>query len=125
MEMVNGFRCSCCGQWHDEMPMDFVFPPPQSLVGTYENKLPNATITSDWCLTGNRDYIMRCCLNIPVIDGPGQLSYGVWASVSENSFRRIMDLWVDERCIEEPPYFSHLLVNINGYPDTGDWKPIS
>ena len=115
---MNGFWCSCCGQWHDEMPMDFVYPPPQSLVGTRENPLPGATITSDWCITGDREYLVRCCLNLPVIDGPRAFSYGVWSSVSEKSFHRIMELWNDARCAEELPYFSYLLINIGGYPKT-------
>ena len=98
--------------------MDFVYPPPQSLVGTPENPLPGATITSDWCITADRKYFMRCCLNIAVVDGPTRLSYGVWASVSEKSFDHIMKLWNDARCAEEPPYFSYLLTNIAGYPKT-------
>ncbi len=98
--------------------MDFVYPPPQSLVGTRENPLPGATITSDWCITEDRKYLVRCCLDLPVIDEPNPLSYGVWASVSEKSFLRIRELWDDARCVEEPPYFSYLLINIGGYPKT-------
>lgn len=98
--------------------MDFVYLPPESLVGTRENPLPGAAITSDWCITGDREYLVRVCLNLPVIDGPGPLSYGVWASVSEKSFNRMMELWDDPRCVEEPPYFSYLLINIGGYPKT-------
>ena len=44
--------------------------------------------------------------------------YGVWSSLSRQSFERIYDLWDDPRRTGEPPYFGWLSNELPGYPET-------
>ena len=52
------------------------------------------------------------------VDGPGPFVWGVWVSLSEKNFRRYLDLWDDDRCADEPPYFGWFCSRLPGYPDT-------
>jgi hypothetical protein len=36
--MSTGFQCATCGQWHDELPLDFGFAEPDYVVGLDENE---------------------------------------------------------------------------------------
>lgn len=35
---VGGFRCSCCGKWHDELPLNFAFDHPDYWQLKFEGK---------------------------------------------------------------------------------------
>ena len=115
-----GFWCKCCGQWHEGMLMDIAYDPPASLVGTRDNPLPDIEIGSDWAYNVQKAmYLIRGVLPITVTDQPEEtFNYGVWATVHPKDFWRMMELWNDERCAEEPPYFGFLVNTISGYPET-------
>lgn len=50
------------------------------------------------------------------------VGYGVWSSLSEQSFKRVLELWDDPRRNDEPPYFGWLSNSIPGYPETLNLK---
>ena len=50
------------------------------------------------------------------------LGYGVWSSLSEQSFKRVLELWEDPRRTDEPPYFGWLSNSLAGYPETLNLK---
>ena len=55
---------------------------------------------------------------MPIEDHEEPFVYGVWSSLSEASFRRVVELWDDPARIEEDPYFGWLSNSIPGYPET-------
>jgi hypothetical protein len=57
-------------------------------------------------------------LELPIVDHDDAFAYGVWSSLSERSFDRVVELWDDPRRAEEPAYFGWLSSTIPGYPDT-------
>jgi len=57
-------------------------------------------------------------LYIPVADSDQPLGYGVWSSLSKESFERVYDLWDDPKRTDEPPYFGWLSNSLPGYPET-------
>jgi hypothetical protein len=68
-----------------------------------------------WFIRGNID--------IPVHDGTW-LTYTVWLSVSQRSYERAHQLWLDERRVHEQPYFAWLWADLPGYPPTRELKTL-
>jgi hypothetical protein len=86
----------------------------------------NDRLTDDLCTwtddDGDLSYFIRGVLEIPIIGTNEVLGYGVWSSLSENSFDRVLDLWDDPRRTEEPAYFGWLSNSLPGYPETLNLK---
>lgn len=121
---VTGFWCSCCGQWHDEMPMAFGLNVPESLLGPVEGREKRVEMDDDICIIrGDTSvYLVRSRLEIPMIDGPEPFAYTVWVSLSEKNFDRMLDLWQTNGRESEPPYFGWLVNSIPNYPETASLK---
>jgi hypothetical protein len=81
-----------------------------------------AEISSDQCIIDGERYFVLGSLEIPVVDGNGPFSWGVWTSLSEQSFERMSELWEIEGREAEPPYFGWLSTSLPGYPDTLNLK---
>jgi hypothetical protein len=112
------FVCSCCGTRHG-MPYAFAFDKPlpwsESLLSD-----PTSSITPDLCVIEGRDFFVRGVVRIPILDGPEpSFEWGVWASLSENSYRRTVELEHSPLGQEEPPYFGWLCNELAPfYPST-------
>ncbi len=115
-----GFICGTCGKFHAQLPMDFAVETPfPYLVIPTEERRARCYLTSDVCVIDEKEFYIRGCLDIPVIDGPRPFGWGVWASLSEKSFRRVIELWDYDGKETEPPYFGWLCTRLPLYPDTG------
>ena len=66
-----------------------------------------------------RNSISVAAWKFPVVDGPGPFVWGVWASLSEKSFKRFIELWNYDGRETEPPFFGWLCTRLPLYPDTG------
>jgi hypothetical protein len=79
-------------------------------------------INDDLCIWtddgGQENFFIRGVLELPVVDLDQVFLYGVWSSLSEESFTRAVELWDDPRRIDEPPYFGWLSNQIGDFPDT-------
>lgn len=79
-------------------------------------------LTEDLCRwtddEGKPNFFIRGLITIPVLDADDAFRYGVWSSLSETSFRRVVELWDDPARVEEEPYFGWLSNSLPGYPDT-------
>ena len=117
---INGFICGTCGKFHAELPMDFAVETPYPyLVIPAEERNSRCSLTSDVCVIDKKEFYIRGCLEIPVIDGPRPFGWGVWVSLSEKSFKRVIELWDYDGREKEPPYFGWLCTRLPLYPDTG------
>jgi hypothetical protein len=65
-----------------------------------------------------RDFFVRGCLEIPIIGRDDRFVWGMWVSVSETNFHRILDLWSASDAENEPPMFGWLCNDIPLYPRT-------
>ena len=45
------------------------------------------------CAIDKKEFYIRGCLEISVIDGPRPFTWGVWVSLSEKSFKPVIELW--------------------------------
>ena len=88
------WTCSCYGRTFDTLPMDYGFAGPSNWFGPSEaERSTRAKLTNDVCVIDGKEHYIQGCLEIPVSDSSETLIWGVWVSVSEESFRYILDRW--------------------------------
>jgi len=113
------WTCASCGEEHVGLPLDFAFDEPAYWDGPHA---PDDYLGSDLCVWtddgGTRCHFVRGVLELPVLETGDRIAYGVWGSLSAESFERMLAVWDDPRRVEEPPYFSWLSNSIPGYPET-------
>ena len=119
MAMNEGFVCSCCGQFHAELPFDYGADAPDAFYSIpADERDARCELTSEICMIDEREFFIRGSLEIPVLDGPRPFVWGVWASISESSLKRIGELWETPGRENEPPYFGWLCTSLPMYPET-------
>jgi hypothetical protein len=116
------WTCACCNKQFDSLPLDYGFRAPDHwLALSDEERQKLGRITDDVCLIDTeegRQIFIRGCLEIPIVDHDDLFTWGVWTSVSEKSYARILELWNSPVSEDEPPLFGWLCNNISQYPDT-------
>jgi hypothetical protein len=121
MDLV--WTCACCGKKYDTLPFAYALEQPDAWHGVPEQQRPHrTTLDTDACTIDGREFYVRGCIVIPVIDHADSFVWGVWVSVSEKSFDRIGQLWDVEIRDHEPPFFGWLANNISIYPTTRNLK---
>jgi hypothetical protein len=117
------WTCARCGEVHRGVPFDWAWDRPLYWDGP---RAEDDSLSSDLCIwtddDGVRNYFVRGVIEIPVHDADADFAYGVWSSLSEASFTRVVALWDDPERVHEPPYFGWLSNRIPGYPDTVNLK---
>ena len=112
------WTCHTCGEEHEGLPLDWGFDEPAYWDG---GRSDDDTLTSDLCTwtddAGTLNYFIRGVLHIPIVDAEETFRYGVWSSLSEQSFERVVELWDDPRRVHES-YFGWLSNSLPGYPET-------
>jgi hypothetical protein len=113
------WACATCGVEHDDLPLDWAFDAPLYWEGP---RGENDELSPDLCIwtddDGRENFFIRGVLELPVIGSGDVFAYGVWSSLSEDSFRRVVEMWEDPKRTEEPPYFGWLSNAIPDFPDT-------
>ena len=116
--MDHTWTCSCCGRTFDTIPMDYGSTAPRNWFGLSEaERLTRAKLTDDTCVIDETEHYVRGCVEIPVSDTSESLVWGVWVSVSPESFRYILERWNSSISEDEPPRFGWLCTWIKGYPE--------
>lgn len=117
------WRCSVCGEEHDGLPLDWAHDKPTYWEGPRSD---DDFLTADLCSwtddAGTRNYFIRGVLHVPVPQLDDTLRYGVWSSLSRDSFDRIYELWDAPERVDEPAYFGWLSNSLPGYPETLNLK---
>ena len=117
--MTKGFFCKTCGQRHDGWPMSFGTNAPIYYESIPEDERPSrCDLTDDLCVIDGQSFFIRGCLELPVIGGDEPFVWGAWASLSEASFRRTLEIWEQEGRESEPPFFGWLSTSLPFYPET-------
>ena len=113
------WTCSSCGDEHVGLPFDWAFDSPMYWDG---GRTEDDWLTEDLCVWTDDEpklnYFIRGVLEIPVEDSQQKLGYGVWSSLSEESFKEVVRHWEDRARGELGPYFGWLSNSIPAYPDT-------
>lgn len=116
---IEGFLCHTCGQFHDELPMEFGADAPAPYYAIPEDEREaRCELTSDTCMIDEHEFFVRGCLEIPVVDGPRPFVWGVWTSLSLQNFKRMLEVLESPERSNEPPYFGWLGTSVPLYPET-------
>jgi hypothetical protein len=117
----HSWTCRCCGRSFTTLPMNYSFSAPRNWLALPEaERKARATLTDDLCTIGDNEYYVRGCLEIPVAESAEPLVWGVWVSVSKESFRFILDRWDAPIPDDEPARFGWLATWVNAYPEPGE-----
>jgi len=110
------YKCSCCGEEHEEWPaLSYISPISYDILSDDEKK-ELGELDSDFCVInhpGRTDRFIRCTLTQKVIDYCEDLEYGLWVSLSEKSFQDYSDNYHNEN--HEAGYFGWLSNNLPDY----------
>lgn len=116
-----GFECSCCGEWHAELPMAFHAEAPvywtPELAGA-----PGCELTSDQCVIHGEHFFVRGLIELPVVDTGEMFAWGVWVSLSAQSFEHVSERWYVEGRERDEPYFGWLSSALPYEPATVNLK---
>lgn len=97
-----GFTCSCCGEYHAELPMGFSTMAPDVWSESFAGDSASMLATEQ-CIIKNEHFFLRGTIKIPVIDNDHAFSWGVWVSLSRDNFARSLDVWETPGREAEPP----------------------
>jgi hypothetical protein len=113
------WTCRCCGRQFNTLPTDYAYEAPDQWYSIPEAERDSrARRDSDVCIIEGKDIFIRGCLELPIIGSSAIFIWGVWVSVSRESFDRIVELWDASTIENEPPKFGWLCNNISEYPET-------
>jgi hypothetical protein len=120
MAAIFAFTCACCGQRHEGSP-SFGYPAPAHYSElTAAEKAERATLTDDTCQIryddGHVDYFARVVLEIPIHGVADPFLWGVWVSLSEQSYTRYTSSWGNHD--ESDAYFGWLSNRLPHYTNT-------
>lgn len=113
-----GYKCSTCGEWHDERPTCFRCLAPTIVAALNDDeRRERVQLGSDQCVVDGEQFFLLANLDLPVVRSEECIRYTTWVSVSERDFERAADLWTTEGRESEPPYegtLSNTLPGIDG-----------
>ena len=117
MPAIYAFHCSSCGNVHEGSP-SFAFKAPDHYANLDEEQLAAmGELSSDFCKIrrgDHIDYFIRAVLEIPIEGVSEPFLWGVWVSLSKNSFERYVDTY--DSPVEGDGFFGWLCNAIPHYP---------
>jgi hypothetical protein len=118
-----GYRCRCCGVWHDERPTCFGadLPAVVSELSDVEFRR-RVESSSDQCILDGKHFFIRGNVDVPIRQSSAFIRWTVWSTLSEVNFERSSELWETEGRESEPAYFGWLSNQIPGYPPSVNIK---
>ena len=117
-----GFECASCGAYHVGMPSFSWDWPIQYLAVPEAERARRVELGPDHCVIDGRWYFVRGCLDVPVHGHEAPFSWGVWVSLSRESFLAYAALHDDEGRAPGARFVGWLCSAIPGYPDTSVLK---
>jgi hypothetical protein len=121
--MDYAWTCRCCGKQFNTLPLDFACKAPDHWFEIPESERQGrGKLDSDLCMIDRKDTFVRGCLEIPIVGQDDCFVWGVWVSVSRESFERVLELWNAPVIENEEPKFGWLCNNISLYPPTLNLK---
>jgi hypothetical protein len=122
------FQCASCGEVHSGL-FDLACHGPDHWQDGEEYE-SNAIVMSsshflseDFCVLNGEHFFVRCIIEIPIIDRPGErFGFGVWSTLSEPNFRAYVNAFDTGMDEDVGPWFGWLSNRLKGYPDTFNQK---
>jgi len=83
---------------------------------------PKTFLTSDYCTIENNGYFVRGVIELPILGSDECFRWGVWGSLKQENFDKIMALEDDPKIVNLPPMFSWLSNELPEYGQTLNLK---
>ncbi len=121
MTNIKGYTCSCCGEYHEELPTSYGNPAPVYYYSVADGERQDRfELDEDLCIMDKQHFFIRGCIEIPIIGTEEHLIWGVWVSLSEANFNKTKELWDKQELLE--PMYGWLSTALPCYPDTVNLK---
>ena len=114
---MQDYTCTQCGKIHGDLPSIGFAEPFHYQILHEKEKEEIAVINDDLCRIEHEDqtdYFIRAVLQLLILDHDETLDYGIWVSVSENTFKEYYSQMENEQP-EEKTYFGMLCNWIDVY----------
>jgi hypothetical protein len=116
------FRCQSCGEIHEGMP-GFGAAAPLSYYAIAEaQRASRCKLSNDDCIIDRKSFFVRGCLELPVQEATEPLIWGVWVSLSDQSFLAWQTVFDQKYRSHVGPFFGWLNAWIKPYPETMNLK---
>lgn len=125
MAGIFSYKCVTCSKIHEGSP-SYGFATPWHYDTLSGDQRSNAKLSEDVCLIEDTDHVdcfIRVCLEVPIIGVDQPFLWGVWISVSVDSFERYHETW--DHPVETDEYFGWLCTKLPLYPDTLGLKTLA
>jgi hypothetical protein len=120
MSTPTSFRCTHCGESH-ELAFAYHSDAPDYWQPEYEQE--GRGVLGDENCEIEDNFFVRGRICIPVVDTDEHFEWGVWVSLAEPNYRRMLELWDTPGRETEPPYFAWLSSEVTVYePSTLNLK---
>lgn len=135
MAAIFAFKCSQCGEVHEGSP-SFSFRSPAPYNEQSEDVRNAGYLSADLCQYEDDDgnhYFIRVCLEIPIHGVEEPFLWGVWVSLSEESFNRYVetyeapdtnDSYFGWFCNYLPYYENTYALKTTVHPQSGGQRPL-
>jgi len=120
------WKCYSCEDWHTGPCLDFSYEAPiywDDDAGAIADRdklsaaeFPKFFLDDDLCIIDG-DYFVRGIIELPIIGTAETFCWGVWGSLSEASFKKLLAVFDDHERVELEPMFSWLSNQIDEYED--------
>jgi hypothetical protein len=108
------FECRRCGKRHDDLPFAYGAPAPAYWTDDLATD-PASSLGEEQCVIRGEQFFVRARLRIPVTDADTAFEWGVWVSLPEPQFRRIVEQWTAASREYDPPYTGWLATELALY----------
>jgi hypothetical protein len=109
------YKCRGCGRNHDGLPFSYGAEAPAYWHDGLRDD-ERSVLEDEICIVQAQHYFVRARLVIPVLDAEGDFEWGVWVSLSRDSFRRVLDRWTTPGREHDPAFFGWLSTQLPVYP---------
>jgi hypothetical protein len=115
----HAWTCACCGKQYNTLPEGFACEAPHYWRQPADDEPESRNeLGSDFCMIDGEEFFIRGCVEIPVIGRQTSFIWGVWASLSRESFERAVALHDQDIIENEPPRFGWFSNELSVYPST-------
>jgi hypothetical protein len=109
------YVCRRCGERHRGLPMSYGTDAPAYWDPSLADD-KSSTLEQEQCIIKDEHFFVRGRLVIPVTDAAGtEFDWGVWVSLSRDSFTRALSLWTTPGREREQPHFGWMSTELPLY----------
>ena len=116
------FKCATCGGVHRGMPSFGADHPLSFYAIPKAERETRCDCSTDDCVIDKEWFFIRGCIEISVQDEEDPFVWGVWVSLSEESFKQWLSCFDDQERSHVGPFFGWLNAWLKPYPDTMNLK---